>query len=376
MTDKNNLNLEIYEFILNEYSASPGDTPADKFYSTKLTSVPPENCGYIGKEETPYVKKPVNDTKPRSCDSLDGTIKNMSTTAGDKPALIIEDDNHEMDFTLNLITSNDLIKFTHLFNTKEKTKNSSTNSIVEANIPNMTSLYNVDNVNSLLTNIKAMLTADRANDNTTTHDYIKILRPSISDKLIIIGDLHGSYASFVRILLRLRKLKVFNENCLFKEDYHLIFLGDLVDRGNYGLEILTLIFMLKLLNPNNVHINNGNHEEERINGFYGFKMELLAIFGSIEGTKIWNGFNDIFKLNHSAVMVENPNLKKEYTYLSHGGYPIEDATKTFPSEFSQDAINDPSNKIFIPVDKIKNNIRWVDFYGRENTVPNQIRRTS
>ena len=125
MTEKNNLNLEIYEFILNEYSleTNTGLTNfKNNFYSTKLDSVSPENCGYIGKEELPYTKKPISDLKSRSCDSIDGTIKNMSTTIGDKPSLIIGDDEREMYFNLNSITSYDLIKFTHLFNTKEQKK--------------------------------------------------------------------------------------------------------------------------------------------------------------------------------------------------------------------------------------------------------------
>lgn len=89
MTDKNNLNLEIYEFILNEYSGSPSTGLDNMFYSTKTRFIPPENCGYIGKEEIPAHQKPVSDKYVRSCDSIDGTIKNMRTTVGDKPVLII-----------------------------------------------------------------------------------------------------------------------------------------------------------------------------------------------------------------------------------------------------------------------------------------------
>lgn len=386
MTEKNNLNLEIYEFILNEYSDSPLSGPDNMFYSTRLDSISPENCGYIGKEEIPYTKKPVSDKYVRSCDSIDGTIKNMRTTVGDKPVLIIGDDDSKMNFKLNYITSNDLIKFTHVFNTKENIKDPSTNSIIEKNIPNMMPLYNVEQINNVLRNTKELLTTNRGNDNVNTHDYIKILRPIASEKMVIIGDIHGSHSSFIRILLRLRKLKVFDENCLFKGDYHLIFLGDVIDRGIYGFEIMMLIFMLKLLNPDKVHINNGNHEEININSRDGFKTQLLSIFGESVGSEIWKKFNDIFKLNHSAIMIENPNKKREYTYLAHGGFPIEEGDRSaapmgrcistipsdFPLEFNEDVLNS-SDKIFIPNVKINNNIRWTDFYGGEDCICNYTR---
>ena len=393
MGEKNNLNLEIYEFILNDYTSELNMklvNNKNNFYTTKLDSISPENCGYISEENEQYIKKPITDIKVRSCDIIDGTIKNMSTTSGDKVKLIIDDVRREMYFSLGLITSNDLIKFTHLFNTKEHSKNNQTKAIFESNIPNMAILYNISEIRSLMEQMGKLLMMQRGENNSATHDFIKILRPIITDKIIIIGDIHGSHATFVRILLRLRKIKAFDENCLFREDYHLIFLGDMIDRGVYGFEIICLIFMLKILNPNNVHINNGNHEEKstNTNSSNSFYSQLQIVFGNRIGTVIHNQINSLFILNHSAIMIENPNLKGEYTYLAHGGLPAEsiDLTtppSTFPSEFSQDAFNNESNKIFIPFVKTGSrgsfnrvsggNIRWMDFYGQENSIFNSSR---
>ena len=151
-------------------------------------------------------------------------------------------------------------------------------------------------------------------------------------------------------------------------------------------EIISLIFMLKKLNPNNIHINNGNHEEKNINRRDGFRNQIISIFND-RGNLVWENFNNIFVLNHSAIMIENPNKKGEYTYLAHGGFPAEEASvrfvltdmcpsiapSNFPSEFSSDAFNNESNKIFIPKTKINGNIRWVDFYGGENVICNTSR---
>ena len=46
-----------------------------------------------------------------------------------------------------------------------------------------------------------------------------------------------------------------------KEDRYMIFLGDIIDRGPYSIELLFVIMFLKYTNYNNVFIINGNHED-------------------------------------------------------------------------------------------------------------------
>ena len=58
----------------------------------------------------------------------------------------------------------------------------------------------------------------------------------------------------------------------------MFFLGDLVDRGPYSIEILLIVFQLKVKNPNNVHIINGNHEDIDTYQRYGFDTEMNAEF--------------------------------------------------------------------------------------------------
>ena len=65
MTEK--LNLEIYSFILNDYSNQPNDISANNFYTTSISSVSEEECGYISDEDetNSYTKKPITKTKTK-----------------------------------------------------------------------------------------------------------------------------------------------------------------------------------------------------------------------------------------------------------------------------------------------------------------------
>jgi len=369
------VNLEIYSFILNGY---PKDD-SKKFYTSSLKSIPQDQCGYISDEDTPYTKKAVIDNFRRSCDLIDGTIK--EDTGITKSELKIEDNDNSMSFTLDGITSNDLIKFSHIFNAKEPDVLDTTIKTIQDNIPNMKNLFDKIKVQEVFTDVENILKPEWETHDQNNETYIKILRPKKEDEYVVIGDLHGSFATFIRILLRLRKMNFFDANCKFSENKHLIFLGDLVDRGIYGFEIIMLIFMLKKLNKNNIHINNGNHEEKDINTRYGLKNEINKLFGEVSAdlNSLWNKLNNIFLYNHSALLIQNPNEKDKYTYLAHGGYPIKTDGSGLHTTFTAENIK-LNDKIFIKNNEITsnmcNNIRWSDFYGLVPTIENTTRSCS
>ena len=74
----------------------------------------------------------------------------------------------------------------------------------------------------------------------------------VDGKVVIVGDIHGQFYDLVAML---RKLKGRAESA-----GKLLFLGDYVDRGNYGPEVALYLFVLKLKNPQEVFLLRGNHE--------------------------------------------------------------------------------------------------------------------
>lgn len=86
----------------------------------------------------------------------------------------------------------------------------------------------------------------------------------IEGDTIIVGDIHGSLHDLLRIL------KYIQEN-----ESKVLFLGDYVDRGNFSLECITILFALKVMQPDSFFLIRGNHEFDTICSQYGFKDEII-----------------------------------------------------------------------------------------------------
>lgn len=63
------------------------------------------------------------------------------------------------------------------------------------------------------------------------------------------------------------------------EDY-LIILGDFVDRGSDGHQILCFAAALQLMCPERVYLIRGNHETPALNGFFGYQSQLETFYGT------------------------------------------------------------------------------------------------
>ena len=81
---------------------------------------------------------------------------------------------------------------------------------------------------------------------------------------IIVGDIHGSLHDLLRILK-------------FIQEKHskVIFLGDYIDRGCFSLECITILFAMKVMNPDSFYLIRGNHEFEQLCRLYGFRNEII-----------------------------------------------------------------------------------------------------
>ena len=93
--------------------------------------------------------------------------------------------------------------------------------------------------------------------------------------MYIWGDIHGDVQSLLRTLLQLRHQGVIDDSFrIIQPDVYLLFLGDYVDRGPFGLEVLYTLMRLKIANPKQVILVRGNHEDCDVNRRCGFHAEL------------------------------------------------------------------------------------------------------
>lgn len=99
---------------------------------------------------------------------------------------------------------------------------------------------------------------------------------------IIVGDIHGSLHDLLRIL-----------NYIEKVNYKVIFLGDYVDRGEFSLECITILFALKATSPDRYFLLRGNHEFDSVCSQYGFKNEILDYHNPKKAKETFSSiFND------------------------------------------------------------------------------------
>ena len=156
---------------------------------------------------------------------------------------------------------------------------------------------------------------------------------------LIVGDIHGSFESLVRI---------FN-----KFDYppktSYIFLGDYVDRGKNSCEVLILLYILKVLFPNNIYLIRGNHETESMTANNGFKKECLSKYTESVYKSFIKSFNFL-----SIAAVLNKKV-----FCVHGG--ISPHIKSLHDLISiKKPINEPFNEMLSdifwsdPCDSIEN----------------------
>ncbi len=94
-----------------------------------------------------------------------------------------------------------------------------------------------------------------------------------------------------------------------------IFLGDFCDRGYYSLEVVLLLFALKVKYPEFIYLIRGHHEDKSINEFYGLGTECIERLNDDINKKgsIFNIINQAFDYLPFGVLVDGSTL------LVHGG---------------------------------------------------------
>lgn len=149
-----------------------------------------------------------------------------------------------------------------------------------------------------------------------------VLRPD-ADPVLLIGDIHGDLEALEFVLEKRDEMGI----------EHILFLGDYVDRGPKGVEVLLELFRLKLREPENVLLLRGNHETVEMNLYYGFFQET--------------GFDEQFlqKITRTFELMPVAAVLRGGTFCVHGGLPgpepLENITKKEPFSYLW---NDPSER--------------------------------
>lgn len=123
---------------------------------------------------------------------------------------------------------------------------------------------------------------------------------NLTSPIVIVGDLHGQILDLFRIL---RKFGIPNNT-------KYLFLGDIVDRGEFSIETTTFIFALRVLYPQNVFILRGNHEFTQLCSHCGFMEEIVKVYGS---EKLFTSFIDAFNCLPLLSIID------QYIICVHGG---------------------------------------------------------
>ncbi|OHS97716.1 Ser/Thr protein phosphatase [Tritrichomonas foetus] len=115
----------------------------------------------------------------------------------------------------------------------------------------------------------------------------------------VVGDLHGSIHDLLRILS--------NQDPF--DDASFLFLGDYVDRGQFSLEVITLLLAFYCQNAK-ITLLRGNHEVSDICSVYGFKSEIESVYNN---DSVFNSFVSVFNHLPLAAIIDDS------IFCVHGG---------------------------------------------------------
>ena len=170
---------------------------------------------------------------------------------------------------------------------------------------------------------KMIAVTQMLSNDSNNSGYIQKINFRNSDKLFIFGDYHGSFHTFFTNMLRLQLLGVLNLNTyVINDNYKIIFLGDIIDRGQHSIEILSIIFNFMLIpeNDGKIIFVRGNHEdsEQSIKTTINFYMEYKSAYPIVKNPNYGiDSIFSVFKKLPSALILINTDTNERF-WACHG----------------------------------------------------------
>lgn len=328
--------IELYEFTLSNY-----DVHESRYFRKELLCA--KDCGLVsGYTQGGGIK---NRIYKASCDLLHSS--GIKTIQND---MSVEDYLYETFPTkISIVTMKKMLDKQPLLRTKLGYSLSQVIKLVTHACQKMQTLGNktIIPTSTLSQTLDAYIYGDIPKAKITQlNDRGFVLHLCTTDKIIAMGDIHGSYHTFWRNLKRLQAAKILESTSSLKiaPGYSIIFTGDIVDRGNYSIDVVLIILRMMVVNKaGTVIYNRGNHEDYDLNMAFGFYSEVEVKFGDI---LLQNDLQSLMELPEyankniqgqrtathvlfqmqkfwtscpCAVVVDNG---KQRIWLSHGGIPI------------------------------------------------------
>lgn len=148
----------------------------------------------------------------------------------------------------------------------------------------------------------------------------------------MVGDLHGQYFDMLNMMQKAGEPGTINY----------LFLGDYVDRGILGIEVVLFLIALKLCEPKTVVLLRGNHESRNMTEAFTFREEVLERFD----LEVYDLFMEVFDALPVSALIA-----KKYLAM-HGGIS--------PDLQKLEQINDLNRFQEVPLEGIFCDLVWAD----------------
>ncbi|KAL7067926.1 putative serine/threonine protein phosphatase [Cryptosporidium serpentis] len=180
----------------------------------------------------------------------------------------------------------------------------------------------------------------------------------LRDPITVVGDVHGQFYDLVKLL------DVGGDPG--KTQY--LFLGDYVDRGSFSVEVLLLLFCLKLNYPDSFFMLRGNHECRQMTAFFNFRDECEYKYD----ITIHHYFMDSFDTFPIAAVVNgkffcvhgglSPELRSVDQILSINRFQEPPRSGLYCDILWADPFDDKDNTVSSPEPFVVNDVRGCSFF--------------